>query len=179
MKKTYMIVDIDRCYGCKSCQVACKREHGIGGGEGNSIEVIRVERLSDMGEVLCDFLPSACLHCDDALCIDACPTNAIFRDEEGLVQIDKKLCIGCSKCVKVCDYGAVYMIKGENKKYANKCDLCKRRRGMGLKTACEQHCIGAVFAVTDDLNKALNAKKYCHKMGSTIYISDKIDFAVN
>ena len=33
MSRLALMIDTQRCIGCKSCEVACKQEHGLGPGE--------------------------------------------------------------------------------------------------------------------------------------------------
>ena len=61
-QKMFMIVDIDRCWGCKACQVACKREHGLASEDFKPVEVFRVENMQG-DKVRCDFLPACEQHC--------------------------------------------------------------------------------------------------------------------
>ena len=41
----YMVIDVDSCWGCKSCTVACKTAHGLLPGEEANISVFRIEGL--------------------------------------------------------------------------------------------------------------------------------------
>ncbi len=177
MENVYLLVDIDRCWGCKSCQVACKREHGLSAGEGKPIEVVRVEFLEADGSVGCDFLPVACQHCSDPLCSAACPRGAILRDGEGLIQVDEDRCIGCGLCAAACPYGAIHIraTEAEGKK-AWKCDLCRRRRAMGLPTSCEQHCLGGAFRRCSraELERLAAGRKYRWSAGQVVYVSDTV-----
>ena len=83
-QKMFMIVDIDRCWGCKACQVACKREHGLASEDFKPVEVFRVENMQG-DKVRCDFLPVACQHCTSPACAEACPRGALVRTDEGLI----------------------------------------------------------------------------------------------
>ena len=80
-----MTVDLERCIGCKSCEAACKQEHGLGPGEFRN----KVVWLGDTGQAAGGFLPLACLQCDRPACLRACAASAISKDENtGVVQID-------------------------------------------------------------------------------------------
>lgn len=174
MEQRYFIVDIDRCWGCRACQVACKYEHGIPAGEGKPVEVIRVERQDPSGQAACDFLPVACQHCREPACMEACPRGAIARDGEGLVQLDQEKCVACGLCVSACPYGALHRYPGEAGQRVWKCDLCIRRRGMGLPASCEQHCLGGVFTscTQAEMERITGERKYRWSAGRVVYVSD-------
>ena len=71
-----LLVEIDRCWGCKACQVACKQAHQTPPGPGG-VEVQAVEGPG--AEPSCDYIPVMCQHCSDASCAKACPRGAIKR----------------------------------------------------------------------------------------------------
>lgn len=175
MEQRYLIVDIDRCWGCKACQVACKYEHGIPAGGGKPVEVMRVEHTEPSGQAACDFLPVACQHCDEPACMEVCPRGAVYRDEEGLVQIDEERCVACGRCVKACPYEAIHSYSEEGRRWVFKCDLCVRRRGMGLPASCEQHCLGGVFTncTRAEMEKLMGERKYHWSAGRVVYLSDR------
>ena len=114
--------------GCHACEVACKQEHDIGTGP----RLIRViERASS-------YIPIYCHHCAQPPCKDACPAEAIFRDERGVVHIREEACIGCKACVEACPFGAMQFDEGKEK--AAKCDLCYERLLNGEEPACSEAC---------------------------------------
>jgi Fe-S-cluster-containing hydrogenase component 2 len=112
-----LIFDASRCTGCHYCEMACSYFHlkEVDLSKSN----IRVLQIADSP----DRDVSHCLHCDNALCLAACPTGAIYRDEETrIVRINPMKCIGCKSCVAACPVGAVWFHEPEG--CARKCDLC-------------------------------------------------------
>jgi Fe-S-cluster-containing dehydrogenase component len=78
------------------------------------------------------------MHCQDAPCLDACPTSAVVRTDDGRVVIDEDRCCGNKACVTACPYGAIF-INDETHK-AEKCDFCGHRTEVGLDPACASAC---------------------------------------
>ena len=134
-----LMIDLERCIGCKSCEVACKQEHGLGPGEYRN----RVLWLGDPDGPALDFLTVACQHCDRPACLRACPINpkAITKDPEtGVVTVDEDRCTGCGECVIACPYGAMGYDAEDH--HSVKCDLCADRRAVGQTSACASVCPG-------------------------------------
>jgi phenylacetyl-CoA:acceptor oxidoreductase 27-kDa subunit len=102
MTRWGMVIDLQRCIGCYSCQIACKQEHFLP----PWIFWARVI-VSETGKypaVTKEILPVLCNHCKEAPCVDACPTGASTKREDGLVLIDYDKCVGCRYCVMACPY---------------------------------------------------------------------------
>lgn len=134
-----LLVDLERCIGCKSCEVACKQEHGLGPGEYRN----RVVWLGDHNRPALDFLTVACQHCERPACLRACPVNpkAITKDSDtGVVVVHEDRCTGCGECIVACPYGAMGYDAQDH--HSVKCDLCADRRSAGLTTACASVCPG-------------------------------------
>lgn len=101
-----MVVDLDRCQGCRACVEACKVENNTV--QGNFwMYVFRFEE-GRYPDTKMSFLPRPCQHCDNAPCVKACPVGARFKREDGLVLTDADRCIGCRYCELACPYGVNY-----------------------------------------------------------------------
>lgn len=150
MQKRYaLFVDDRSCWGCRTCEVACKQENRAPDG----IQYILVaEEGPGMVEGKPDFVyrVNRCHHCDNPRCAEACPVEAITRRGDGLVVLDDGSCTGCALCVDACPYSAIGF--DEQKGRARKCNLCHHRVDRGLIPACADnvcpaHCI--LFAEAD------------------------------
>lgn len=129
-----MIVDLERCVGCHSCSIACKTEHSVPLGNFRT----RVHYLQRPGELQMAFVPMLCMHCQDAPCIDACPTSALGKLADGRVVINDQRCNGTKACIPACPYGAISIRRDTGR--AEKCDFCVQRTSVGLEPACVESC---------------------------------------
>lgn len=146
--------DADKCCACGACKIACidQNDTDISAGEPCLRDVAAREIKCDDGTVEFRYLTTACMHCENAACISACPVDCLFRDPEtGLVVFDNSKCIGCKKCSRVCPHDAIRFRKSDGK--MTKCDGCYIRIQHGLLPACVRACpFGALSctAVQDD-----------------------------
>ncbi|MDP2643530.1 MAG: 4Fe-4S binding protein [Desulfobacterales bacterium] len=159
--------DMEACVNCKACMIACKVKHmSYHAGppmpaEAKGRNLVNVYPTGPEirgGRVYQSFVSIACMHCDPAPCIKACPTSAIYKDlETGITLVDQGKCIGCKACLWVCPYGApVFDEHGK----LTLCDLCIDRLRQGKKTACEATCqAGAIFVGTPEQIGERQARK--------------------
>lgn len=153
-----MVMDLDRCNGCNACVIACKVEHNTATGV-NFTRVLERE-IGSYPHANRQFLPVMCNHCEDAPCIDVCPTKATFaREQDGIVLIDWDQCIGCGACILACPYEQRFQILDNRTLLADgvsdfekpgtsrapagvtaKCDLCYHRIDQGKQPACAEAC---------------------------------------
>lgn len=155
-KKQYaMVIDARRCYGVHACSVACKAEFKVPLGEHRSW-VEEVEKGS-YPHATRTFLPRLCNHCSKPNCVSVCPTGATWkREEDGIVVIDKDICIGCKYCVQACPYDMRFV--NEDTGTADKCDFCIHRVSQGLEPACVEACPSRarVFGDLNDPNSEVS-----------------------
>jgi Fe-S-cluster-containing dehydrogenase component/formate-dependent nitrite reductase membrane component NrfD len=136
MTKYAFVIDQRKCIGCHACTVACKAEHGV------PIGVYRTwVKYIEKGEfphARRYFLVNRCNHCDDAPCVKICPTRALFKRQDGIVDFDSSCCIGCKACMQACPYDALYIDPASHT--AAKCNYCAHRTELGLEPACVVVC---------------------------------------
>lgn len=143
------VVDIARCSGCYNCQLACKDEHA----KNDWLPYAAAQPLTGqfwcrvedhvhgtIPKVKIHYESQLCRHCENAACMNACPSGAIYRrPEEGFVLIDPAKCTGCRACVTACPYGMVYF--NEDKHIAQKCTGCAHLLDAGLgQPRCVEAC---------------------------------------
>ncbi len=130
------VIDNRKCIGCHACTVACKSEHDIPVGV-NRTWVKQTEKgtFPDTRRV---FSVTRCNHCTDAPCVSICPTEALFKREDGIVDFNNDRCIGCKSCMQACPYDALYIDPETHT--AAKCNYCAHRTDIGLEPACVNIC---------------------------------------
>lgn len=162
-KKT-IVFDSEKCFGCYACSVACMDQNDID----IRREGVMLRRVIDFenelsGEVRITHESLACMHCEDAPCMDACPSRALVRDyETGAVIIRRELCIGCHSCAMACPFG-VPRFGAEG--IMMKCDGCFARTRFGENPACVDVCPGGALTY-ESINETMDRKQ--RKYGSTL-----------
>ena len=146
------VIDNTRCIGCHACTTACKSENEV------PLSVTRTYvKYVDTGifpQVRRSFQVTRCNQCDDAPCVEACPTAAMFRRPDGIVDFDKSICIGCKACIAACPYDAIFINPEDHS--AEKCNFCAHRLDVGLEPACVIVCPTEAILV-GDMNDPLSA----------------------
>ncbi|MEZ5318992.1 MAG: NrfD/PsrC family molybdoenzyme membrane anchor subunit [Vicinamibacterales bacterium] len=129
-------IDLRKCIGCHACTIACKSEHDIPVGV-NRCWVKSVERGTFPGTQRL-FLPVLCNQCEEAPCMKICPTSALFRRRDGIVDLNGEACIGCRACMAACPYDQLFI--DPNTRTAEKCNFCANRIENQLQPACVSVC---------------------------------------
>ena len=145
MTRLGFLLDSESCIGCHACTVACKSEHDIPLGVNRTwVKYIETGSFPDVSR---HFSVMRCNHCDDAPCIAICPTNALFRAPNGVVDFGDENCIGCKGCMNACPYDAIYINPATDT--ANKCNFCNHRIEQGLEPSCVVVCPTHAIKVVD------------------------------
>ena len=129
-------IDLRKCIGCHACTIACKAEHQIPIGV-NRCWVKTVEK-GTFPNTRRFFFPVLCNQCDDAPCMSICPTNALFKRRDGIVDLNGDSCIGCRACMVACPYDQLFI--DPNTHTAEKCNFCANRVENKLLPACVSVC---------------------------------------
>lgn len=136
MTKYAFVIDQRKCIGCHACTVACKAEHDVPIGVNRTwVKYIEKGQFPNSRRY---FLVNRCNHCTDAPCVTICPTKALYKRGDGIVDFDSNRCIGCKSCMQACPYDALYI--DPNSHTAAKCNYCVHRTEVGLEPACVVVC---------------------------------------
>jgi molybdopterin-containing oxidoreductase family iron-sulfur binding subunit len=165
-----LLIDANKCAdGCTACVDACFTENGVTGHgrPATDAQWIRKVTLKDKHTGYVQTLPLMCQHCEHPPCVDVCPTGASFKRADGIVLVDKHICIGCRYCMMACPYKArsfIHENTRDQKPHAPRgkgtvesCTLCVHKVDRGDNTtACAEACkkAGHNAILFGDLNDA-------------------------
>jgi len=152
-------VDIEKCIGCRSCEVACSLKNvGNSNPTRSKIRVIRYERRGEFH----NYVPMICQQCSTPLCLEACPVNAIAKNTEtGAMVVSEQTCVGCKVCTVACPIGGVSMDPVTN--LAFKCDLCNG------DPECVKYCEPKAISYVDKDKLDLRTKRAKSKRFSELF----------
>ena len=165
MTRYGMAIDLSRCIGCNTCAVACKVSNNLPKDVWWNVVHTKGRDFADTskgtygGEMQLSWLPVNCMHCENAVCEEVCPTGATVKRDDGIVTVDEETCIGCKSCMEACPYDVRRLIENEPEYYlelpigdpaakshkggtVEKCDFCAGRIDRGEKPACMELCPG-------------------------------------
>ncbi len=188
-KRYVMLVDIKRCIGCHTCAIACK--------SGNNLpnEVWWNRALTYGGREMDtpygkypylkkQYLTLACQHCEKPACVKACPAEATYRREDGVVMQDYNKCLGCRLCIMACPYDSVRtynenspeyyldfpvgdkLVVSQQKGTVSKCNFCYHRLDKGMQPNCVEVCpakarfFGDAEDPESEVSQILKTRKY-------------------
>ena len=168
-----MLIDLNRCdNGCDDCVSACSKENGLQGHgrKATDAQWIRKVDISNPETGASQSLPVMCQHCAEPPCVDVCPTGASFKRADGIVLVDKHICIGCRYCMMACPYKArsfVHEVLEDQKPHAPRgkgtvesCTLCVHRVDKGEIPACAEACPekAILFGNMNDANSDISKR---------------------
>jgi Fe-S-cluster-containing dehydrogenase component/formate-dependent nitrite reductase membrane component NrfD len=130
------LMDHRRCIGCHACTVACKAENDVPIGSFRTW--VKYTEKGRFPSIRRHFAILRCNHCTSAPCVTICPVNALFKRADGIVDLDRDVCIGCRACMQGCPYDAIYL--NEDSGAVEKCHFCAHRIERGLEPACVIVC---------------------------------------
>ena len=126
----------DRCIGCHACSTACKSENEVPLGVNRTW--VKYVETGAYPDVTRHFQVTRCNHCANPPCVRICPVTAMYQRDDGIVEFDPDVCIGCKACMQACPYDAIYVDPDSGT--AAKCHFCAHRVEVGLEPACVVVC---------------------------------------
>lgn len=133
-RKWVMVIDLQKCIGCKACTVSCNAENDLP--PGVVYRPVVEEEYGQFPNVRKRFTPRPCMQCDEPPCTPVCPVNATYKRPDGIVAIDYDKCIGCRYCIAACPYNARTADFGEyyGEGLADDTDAMSGREAMAYET---------------------------------------------
>jgi Fe-S-cluster-containing dehydrogenase component/formate-dependent nitrite reductase membrane component NrfD len=130
------VIDNRSCIGCHACSTACKSENEVPLGVHRTwVKSVETGRYPDSRR---HFQVTRCNHCANPPCVRICPTGAMYQRDDGIVEFDNSVCIGCKGCMQACPYDAIHIDPETNT--AAKCHYCAHRVEVGREPACVVVC---------------------------------------
>lgn len=130
------LIDQSKCIGCHACSTACKSENQVPIGVNRTwVKYVETGAYPDVRR---RFQVTRCNHCANPPCVRICPVTAMYQREDGIVEFDPSICIGCKSCMQACPYDSIYLDPETNT--AAKCTFCAHRIDVGLEPACVVVC---------------------------------------
>ncbi len=181
LRRWVMVIDLRKCDGCVStgkppqCTQSCIKQRSVPEGM-QWIEVYEHE-LPGGGT---QFVPTPCMQCQNAPCVNVCPVGATFSTPEGVILIDQERCIGCRLCMAACPYQRRFFNWGEpvipaealfaeynvesqipaKRGTVMKCDFCPERPRNGSLPYCIQGCPNkAIYYGDEEEDVATNGQE--------------------
>ncbi len=147
-----MLIDTAKCGdGCSDCVTACHDENGVAHKTGpQDPQWIRKVDIRNLQTGARHSLPMLCQHCEHPPCVDVCPTGASMKRADGIVLVDRHICIGCRYCMMACPYKARSLVHepltDQNPEVprgmgcVESCTFCVQRVDRNETPACVEAC---------------------------------------
>ncbi len=130
------VINNRTCIGCHACSTACKSENEVP--LGVSRTWVKYVEAGTYPHTKRHFQVTRCNHCENPPCTRICPVTAMYQRDDGIVEFDPNVCIGCKACMQACPYDAIHV--DPNTKTVAKCHYCAHRVDIGLEPACVVVC---------------------------------------
>jgi len=130
------VINNDTCIGCHACSTACKSENEVPLGVQRTW--VKSVETGIYPNVTRNFQVTRCNHCSNPPCVRICPVTAMYQRDDGIVEFDPDVCIGCKACMQACPYDAIYIDPESGT--AAKCHYCAHKVDLGLEPACVVVC---------------------------------------
>jgi Fe-S-cluster-containing dehydrogenase component/formate-dependent nitrite reductase membrane component NrfD len=130
------VINNRKCIGCHACTTACKAENEVPLSVNRTwVKYVETGLYPDTTR---HFQVTRCNHCANPPCTRICPVEAMYQRDDGIVEFDPSICIGCKACMQACPYDAIYIDPEDGT--AAKCHYCAHRTDIGLEPACVVVC---------------------------------------
>ena len=130
------VIDTGSCIGCHACSTACKSENQVPVGVHRTW--VKTTEKGRYPDVTRHFQVTRCNHCANPPCVRSCPVTAMYQRDDGIVEFDPDVCIGCKACLQACPYDAIHIDPDTGT--ASKCHYCAHRVDVGQEPACVVVC---------------------------------------
>lgn len=159
MTRYAMVIDLNTCVGCNACMAACAMENQTPVWKNKWRTYVHDKEIGTGEDIHRRFFPRLCNHCSNPPCMSVCPTGATYQLDNGIVEVNEDLCMGCRACAMACPYDARYDVTYDDVKKGreffgedaykrgrpsvDKCNFCADRVAVGQKPACVETCVGS------------------------------------
>ena len=153
------VIDQTLCIGCHACSTACKSENAVPVGVNRTY--VKYVDVGQFPAARRAFQVTRCNQCEHPPCVEACPTSAMYRRKDGIVDFDKDICIGCRACIAACPYDAIFINPEDHS--AEKCNFCAHRLENDLEPACVVVCPTQAIQVGNLLDPSSIVSQYVNR----------------
>ncbi len=187
-RKFVMVIDLAKCKNARKCVEQCQKNHHLPPNQ----ELMKVYLMQENEDETPYWMPKPCYHCDEPRCMEACQTGATYKSKDGIVLIDKELCIECKNCITSCPYSSRHFKRNQaqNEPLADppltgvqstgavmgisKCDFCESLVTQGILPYCVLACPSGTIYFGDQMaNIVSNGKE---EITFTDLISSRLGF---
>jgi Fe-S-cluster-containing hydrogenase component 2 len=139
-----IVLKPEKCVNCQTCLMVCSFKHF-----GEFSTTLSAVSVFDYEQDVIT-VPVMCLQCEEAYCVNICPTGAMKHNKAGVAEVNYDKCIGCKLCLQVCPFGNISFSPKVKKIF--KCDLC------GGDPECVKHCASGALLFEDPEDKPTRKK---------------------